>query len=108
MHTDRVCKIGGLRFLPLLPRFEPSDPTHKSFRDDLLPRYQAAVTAKGTPPEDVARMTNHVDQRDYPLSHEEMARVLKAAGLEARSHRYDNCSAEPLKDVYSVVVAWPR
>ena len=85
-----------------------SDPTHKSFRAEYLPRYEAAVQVKGTPAEDVVKMVSHVQHRDYPLSQEEMAGIYRAVGFEAKAIRHDLDSEEPMRDVYCAVVAWPR
>eukprot|EP00906_Rhabdomonas_costata_P015093 RCo021664 len=84
----------------------PCDPSHKNFRDLLVPRFEAALREKGLFPEDVAKLVDHVSQRDFPLSYDEMARIYSAVGFSSAPFRYDDSSAEPLRDVYSVFVAW--
>lgn len=81
--------------LPALDVPEDAVSGEPAWREDYLERMERTLIARGGDRGGTASTVSHMRQRDYPVSTQELSRILALAGFSTRVRRFDD-SGEPL------------
>lgn len=89
---------------PLTPAFAGN--THDvKWREKWLATHKAYLLANGYPLEVADQGVDHMWERDYPVSAEEMGEILKQVGFHAAIHHYQEANY-PTPEFFSLVVGY--